>query len=378
MKTGIFVLTLSLFLFSNTSWAQPQSIQTQVVIEDPRIGLVQGIDLDSEQNVYVGDLLNNRVHRYRSNGEYDRSFGRSGRGPGEFQAISGMRIGGDDSLYTYDLRSRRLTVYTTKTSTNPRTTSLPPGPERLEPSATGTLYTGIEGLWLTQDGRSLVSYKRPINPMEESGKGRPLQIRNADSPTRAAPVLEMQARQMLSLKGKGGAMLTVMPFGRKPIVEMGPENRIYFGESDSLVIRRKPIGGKRQTVVSREFSKVDLTEDLLRTRLEMGGNQDLLKNFDMVWAKAPSHVPVFEDFTVDGDERIWVAVNTSRALEGGHTEYWIFGPDGDLVRKVRFDRLVFLKEFSGQNVYGIATKPNGVQQIVRASLDTLLSSFSRE
>jgi len=208
--------------------------------------------------------------------------------------------------------------------------------------------------------------------MEESGKGRPPQIRNADSPVDAAPALQMQARQMLSLRGKGGAMLTVMPFGRKPIVEMGPENRIYFGESDSLIIRRKPIGGMKQTVVSHEFSRVDLTEDLLRARLEMRGNQDLLKNFDTVWEKAPSNVPVFEDFTVDGQDRVWVAVNTSRALEGGDTEYWIFGPDGKLIRKVSFDRLVFLKAFSEQHVYGIATKPSGAQQIVRAPLDPLL------
>jgi len=123
MRPRVIILTFSLFFFSNTSWAQPQSAQTEVVIEDPRIGLVQGIALDSEDNVYVGDLLNNQVHRYRSNGKYERSFGRSGQGPGEFQAISGRRIGRDDSLYIYDVRSRRLTVYTTKTSATPRSLS---------------------------------------------------------------------------------------------------------------------------------------------------------------------------------------------------------------------------------------------------------------
>lgn len=81
--------------------------------------------------------------------------------------------------------------------------------------------------------------------------------------------------------------------------------------------------------------------------------------------------PAFEDFAVDDEGRIWVAVNTRRALEEGYTEYWIFGPEGTLLRELSFDRIVFLKSFGEQYAYGMASNLDGPQQIVRAPIDTL-------
>lgn len=88
--------------------------------------------------------------------------------------------------------------------------------------------------------------------------------------------------------------------------------------------------------------------------------------------KTPSRVPAFEDFAIDKSGRVWIAVNTERSLENGQTEYWVFGPDGNIIRKVLFDRLVFLKAFTEKKVYGIATKPNGLQRIVQCSLTSLI------
>lgn len=374
---GVFAslfLQFALFLLGSSSLhAQQASKKTEVVIEDSRIGLIQGITLDEKGRIYVGDLSNLKVHRYLESGKHERSFGRRGRGPGEFQSISGVRVGPADSLYVYDTRSRRITIFPTNTDAEPQTTSLPPGPGKLNPGMIGTLISGLQGLWLSTGGQPLVSYSKPINPMEEIEETPPVQIRAVSAPPEADPALKMRGRQMLALRDEGGSMLTVMPFGKQPIVESFRENTLYFGYSDSLVIRKKKIDkSQSEVVLSHEFSRVDLSEDLLRSRLEQEDHQKLLKAFDQVEEKTPSRVPAFEDFAIDQRGRFWVAVNTKRSLKKGQTEYWIFSPDGDLVRKVRFDRLVFLKAFTKKNAYGIATKPNGLQRIVRCSLSSLL------
>jgi hypothetical protein len=218
-----------------------------------------------------------------------------------------------------------------------------------------------------------VVYGKPIDPTKELKKTPSIQIRSATAQPEATPALEIQGREMLALKGEGGAMLTVMPFGKQPVVEAFGENELYFGYSDSLLIRKKKIGeSQSEVVLSHEFSRVDLGDDLLRSRLEQEGHEKLLKVFDRVEEKAPSHVPAFEDFAMDKSGRFWIAVNTRRSLEKGRTEYWVFGPDGDILRKILFDRLVFLKAFTETTAYGIATKPNGLQRIIRCSLSSLL------
>lgn len=372
-KLLILILILSFPNKSNSQNYVTQKISSDVLIEDSRIGLVQGISVYDEM-VYVGDIMNYKVHVYENSGDYIVSIGRQGRGPGEFRTISGTRVGPDDSLYVYDFREQRVTVVSTNSSkSNLRTMRLSSGSDRLTPNVTGNLVSGIEGLWITKEGGILVSYRRPIDPRKKLKESNPLEIRYANNTSEDSPVLRTRDRQILILDKGERVSMTNMPFGMKPVIDMHRRsNSIYFGLTDSLVIRRKPLNGKVKTVLSHEFSRVELSDDLLRARLKWKGDENLLKRFETVQEKSPSYVPAFEDFVVDKQGRIWVAVNTRRALEGGHTEYWIFDADGRLLRKISFERLVFVKAFGDKYAYGLATKPNGVQQIVHTSLDSLL------
>lgn len=46
---------------------------------------VRGIDVDKDENIYIVDYGNYRFQKFNKNGNYIRSFGRKGQGPGEFQ-----------------------------------------------------------------------------------------------------------------------------------------------------------------------------------------------------------------------------------------------------------------------------------------------------
>lgn len=64
VRTFLFV-PLAFFLTGNDLLhAQQTDKKTEVVIEDPRIGLIQGIALDDQGRIYVGDVSNLKVHRY--------------------------------------------------------------------------------------------------------------------------------------------------------------------------------------------------------------------------------------------------------------------------------------------------------------------------
>lgn len=52
------------------------------------------------------------IRVFGSDGQFLRLLGRSGSGPGEYRRITGLSVGPNDSLYVFDGRASRLTVYT--------------------------------------------------------------------------------------------------------------------------------------------------------------------------------------------------------------------------------------------------------------------------
>lgn len=356
------------FLAVQTAHAQPDKVAPDLVIEDDRIGMVQGLALDTKKNIYVGDLLNRTIHRYDSTGQYDRSFGRSGQGPGEFQSIAGTQVGPGDSLYVYDRDARRLTVFPTGSASEVRTYRIPPGPRGKSPSNTGEYVTGIDGLWVTAEGDPLIAYGQHYIPGQFE-EARFLELHFIDSSQSGTPILRVPDRQMVIVDNSIGSM----PFGNKPVIELDrTRNRLYYGYTNELIIMSRPLGGSEDTVVAHDTPRIPLDERLLRNELERQDRDILLQFFDDVKEQTPAYVPAFEDFTVDRQRRIWVSVNTPEALEKGYTEYWVFDSEDARMQKVIFDRIVFLQSFTAHSAYGLATRPSGLQHVVRYELDALL------
>lgn len=65
---------------------------------------------DSQGSIYMPDYGDDRIAVFDGNGIYERSIGRRGNGPGEFQSIRYMEVLGD-SLIIQDRSLNRITVY---------------------------------------------------------------------------------------------------------------------------------------------------------------------------------------------------------------------------------------------------------------------------
>ncbi|MCH8286205.1 hypothetical protein IIB79_06710 [candidate division KSB1 bacterium] len=69
------------------------------------------LEKDDEGNIYVLDAGNFRVQKYDSNGKYLLTFGREGRGPGEFSMPQSVEMGNDGKLYLFDQGSSLMHVF---------------------------------------------------------------------------------------------------------------------------------------------------------------------------------------------------------------------------------------------------------------------------
>ena len=70
---------------------------------------------DSRGNIYITDgYVNSRVAKYDSNGDWVKSWGERGTGPGQFRIPHAIVIDRNDNLYVGDRTNRRIQVFDTE------------------------------------------------------------------------------------------------------------------------------------------------------------------------------------------------------------------------------------------------------------------------
>jgi len=78
--------------------------------KDP-IGLISGLAVDNNFNLFIADRANFRLLILKPSGELIRTFGRKGKGPGEFIKTSGGTIDENGHLYILDRGQNRMSVH---------------------------------------------------------------------------------------------------------------------------------------------------------------------------------------------------------------------------------------------------------------------------
>lgn len=83
-------------------------------VEDPDLGFsrVQGVDVDVQGRTYVLEALDRTIRVYDQNGNFVRTMGGPGEGPGEFGFSFGFGVTGN-TVWVRDYSLRRLTLFDT-------------------------------------------------------------------------------------------------------------------------------------------------------------------------------------------------------------------------------------------------------------------------
>jgi DNA-binding beta-propeller fold protein YncE len=72
----------------------------------------EGIDVDSEGNVYVNDIGPNRIVKFSKNGTYVLSWGSTGSGDGQFNHPHGNEVDSQSNVYITDQDNQRVQKFT--------------------------------------------------------------------------------------------------------------------------------------------------------------------------------------------------------------------------------------------------------------------------
>jgi hypothetical protein len=68
---------------------------------------------DRAQNIYIADENDCRIMKFDKDGNFLKSFGRKGQGPGEFSSIRSLTIDSADQLHALDASQRRIQIFST-------------------------------------------------------------------------------------------------------------------------------------------------------------------------------------------------------------------------------------------------------------------------
>lgn len=83
------------------------------------MGKVEKAIIDDQRRVFIVDNGNKQVHYFDSNGQYIRSMGREGRGPGEFMRAVGATLSSDGStFYLLDSPTAKIVSYDIQSGNN--------------------------------------------------------------------------------------------------------------------------------------------------------------------------------------------------------------------------------------------------------------------
>lgn len=310
-------------------------------------------------NLFVAEYPTQEIRLYGNDGDFLRSFGGRGRGPGEFRRISRLGVGRGDTIFVYDMFQQRMSFFSLAGELE-RTVALQGRDE-------GLIYRAA---WLP-DGR-IVGATR-VSPEE----GEPGTL--AQEELRYVLFDEEGEREKVFAAGPGNEyMLVGVPTGGEtriayqiPLfayraVGVATERGLYMGLS-----RRREIGVMGYDGVLREIWRdlsfdptlseeaVKEAEDALMERAGMGGDRGVRPPTGR-WPAA-SAVPPYSRVLVDPEGFLWMAEFDGRS-EDART--WIvFDPEGRLLGNVRVPEGFRILSVGEDEVLGRAVDEHGVEAL---------------
>ncbi|MCH7782405.1 NHL repeat-containing protein, partial [candidate division KSB1 bacterium] len=128
------------------------------------------VALDNEGNIYVLDTGNHRVQKYDSNGIYLSTFGKKGKGPGEFESPSSLSIDAENNILVND---RGVVKFFDQSGYVFKTIKLDPPAASSRLMTSGNFITGRTGLFpsftlkpllniFDQDGKHIAEFGEPV------------------------------------------------------------------------------------------------------------------------------------------------------------------------------------------------------------------------
>ena len=324
---ALFILTIvgfstdKVFSFQTSSIASiphlsvEKSLQIKETSEVFFTSIEELVAADSQGNVFVADRGQNLIYAFDSAGKLLQSFGRKGRGPGEFLDIEQIFIGPDDKVYVLD---RLLLRFSSFLKTNEEWVYHDAFTYKLKSplhQPTGAILIP-DGFLLEQSIYYALSigknqYEYPVAKIDDEG----------NLINEAALVLPLDEFAFLNDGNKLGGV-NYLPFGRKSILKSGPQNTLHHIWTDQIRIHSLNLNGDTLSA----FKYPIINPPVSREEKKYWIDAHIQEMHNLLDKTIPATKPVVQDFFVDEESRFWVNIHPDIT---GENTWIIFSKSGE-------------------------------------------------
>jgi hypothetical protein len=356
-------------------------LERQAVI-DREFGTVAALAVDSRGVLYVADGMNQRIEVVAADGRHLATVGRRGQGPGEFQGLRDLAVGRGDTLFAFDVQAQRVTAFAGEPEPRfARAVSLARSGERAN-------YHVL----VPESGGILVPYVVPASEATANAP-RTMALRHLarDQPSEPRPILQVPEKQFLVSRDPSfGFSIGSLPYGREPLVRLGPGDRLYYAWSDQFAVRIYDLSGRETGQFQVPFAAVPVRDEDIRMLLDSYASEPMAqlgrKQLERAHneGRLPRTKPVLKNFVVDDGGRVWasvtgaddIVVSTGAGLAyrsrrpDALAEWVVVSADGKPVATARLPYGTTLRVIQRDLAYGIDVDELGVQRVVRFAIRT--------
>lgn len=337
---------------------EPLSLEEEMLVSDTDafyFGSVSALDVTADGRMVVADRQANNIKVLRPDGSLVDTLGRSGEGPGEFQMLSVVQIVQGDSLLAYDFQRSRLTVYAPASPYEvARMVSFP-----REQGFVSTVYL-LGDTFVGRFGGGGIDPEDGLITPDPSAMRR---IENDGTPSDTLLLVEPR-RAVLDMSNGGISGIESIPFDRRGVLAQGPDDRLYYGSTDSLHIEAFASDGSSEVVASIPVDPVPVTSAARDSALS-DVDKGLLSSVE---SAMPETKPSFTDLVVASDGRLWVE-RPQDTPDREMVTWWVLDPEDQTIRTARLPEDVSLLVVTNDRAYGRTTTENGAPAVVRYRVD---------
>lgn len=332
---------------------QPSWSATLEAESDPGLPLawVTGLAVDSKRRVYVTDNALDGIAVLAADLTLEREVGRKGEGPGEFEWLATIQILEGDSLYAWDGRRFRVTVF--------------------EPRVLAVAYTvplslkSARELWRIPGQRGYVGQRSlPFyadQREEDHGRFDVLYRLGNDGNLESDSIYAVPAAEPLVVRSEGSVMVGSHPFGAEPFVSLLGEDRIVYADSRVPSVFVLDLAGAVQDSFDVPVKPVPVGAAELRAAIA-DNQQEGYEAFARALEEGAPYVwPALTGLVVDDQQRIWVGGRSESRTD--EREWIAFRREGTRVGSVLLPPTFELHAVSDGRLFGVATDELDVPRI---------------
>ena len=263
---------------------------------------VRGISVDEEERIYVLDSREAHIKVFQKTGEYLKTIGRKGQGPGEMQMPFYVQITSKNEVMVHDTMAQRLSFFS------------------------------LDGKYLRQN--SSAKTRNFFNPKKMDSQDNLIVFTVGAPPPvggKELKVYDSNLELLTTVAQEERGTRGIIDIGKSSLYcAVSPSDNIVWGDSKEYVLQILNQEGNLIKRIIKEYNPVEITaedKEKYEKQYEAPVKRGMKLNFR-------AHFPAFSEISVDDEERVFV--KTYERVEGKEELFYfdVFEHGGKYIAKV--------------------------------------------